>query len=78
MLELARKMEKESAKEYNAWANECAANSDAISKQIFEGLVGEEEKHFDQFDIEIKNIEKFGDSYLALQSIERSKNVSAR
>ncbi len=71
-------MEKESAKEYNEWANECASNSDAISKQIFEGLVGEEEKHFDQFDTEIKNIEKFGDNYLALQSIERSKNISAK
>jgi len=78
MLALARKMEKESAKEYNEWANECASNSDAISKQIFEGLVGEEEKHFDQFDTEIKNIEKFGDNYLALQSIERSKNISAK
>ncbi|MFI5188228.1 MAG: bacterioferritin [Chitinophagales bacterium] len=78
MLTLARKMEKESAKEYNEWANECSSNSDAISKQIFEGLIGEEETHFDQFDKEIDNIEKFGDSYLALQSIERSKNISAK
>jgi len=78
MLQLARDMEKESAKEYNYWANECAANADAISKQLFESLVGDEEKHFDQFDTELDNLTRFGDSYLALQSIERSKNISSR
>ena len=78
MLELARNMEQDSAKEYNMWANECSANADAISKQLFESLVGDEERHFDQYDIELENIEKFGVNYLALQSIERSKNVSSR
>ncbi|HEY3251637.1 MAG TPA: bacterioferritin [Ignavibacteria bacterium] len=77
MLELARKMEEESAKEYNVWANECAQNADAISKQLFEGLVADEERHFDQYDTELDNIAKFGANYLALQSIERSKNRSA-
>ena len=73
MLELAAAMEKEGAKEYNSWANECAAHSDAISKQLFESLLADEEKHFDQFDKELANIAKFGANYLALQSIERSK-----
>ena len=66
-------MEEDSAKEYNIWANECSKNADAVSKQIFEGLVTEEETHFDQYDTEMENLEKFGDNYLALQSIERSK-----
>jgi bacterioferritin len=78
MLEKARKMEEESAQEYNVWANECARNNDAISKQLFESLVGEEETHYDQFDVEVDNMEKYGDNYLALQSIERSKTVSSR
>ena len=73
MLKKAAKMEEDSAKEYNIWANECAANADAISKQLFESLVSEEEVHFDQYDTELDNLKKFGDSYLALQSIERSK-----
>lgn len=73
MLEKAAKMEEDSAKEYNVWANECAANADSISKQLFESLVSEEEVHFDQYDTELENLKKFGDSYLALQSIERSK-----
>lgn len=73
MLEKAAKMEEDSAKEYNVWANDCAANADSISKQLFESLVSEEEVHFDQYDTELENLKKFGDSYLALQSIERSK-----
>ena len=73
MLKKAAQMEEESAKEYNVWANECAANADSISKQLFESLVSEEEVHFDQYDTELENLKKFGDNYLALQSIERSK-----
>jgi len=73
MLKTAAKMEEESAKEYNLWANECAKNADSVSKQLFEGLVADEEIHFDQYDTELENLKKFGDRYLALQSIERSK-----
>lgn len=77
MLEKAANMEKESARDYNIWANESSANSDAMTKQIFEGLVADEERHFDQYDTEADNLKKFGDRYLALQSIERSKSLSA-
>lgn len=73
MLEKATKMEENSAKDYNVWANECSANADSASKQIFENLVNDEERHFDQYDTELDNLAKFGDRYLALQSIERSK-----
>jgi bacterioferritin len=76
MLELARSMEESSAKDYNAWANECAQNADSVSKKLFEDLVMDEERHYDQYDIEVDNMEKFGEKYLALQSIERSKNLS--
>lgn len=77
MLELAAKMEEESAKSYNLWANECSANADSVSKQLFESLVVDEERHFDQYDTEMENLKKFGDRYLALQSIERSKGREA-
>lgn len=77
MLELARSMEEGSAKDYNVWANECSANADSASKKVFEGLVEDEERHFDQYDTEMDNIDKFGERYLALQSIERSKNLAA-
>jgi bacterioferritin len=77
MLALACKMEEDSARDYNAWANECAANADSASKKIFEALVEDEERHFDQYDTEMENIDKFGERYLALQSIERSRNIAA-
>ena len=77
MLELAAKMEQESAREYNLWANECSANADSVSKKIFEELVADEERHYDQFDTELDNMAKFGEKYLALQSIERSKKQSS-
>ncbi len=78
MVKCAAGMEDESTIEYNEWANECAANADSASKKLFEELVLDEERHFDQYDTELNNIEKFGEKYLALQSIERSKTVSAR
>lgn len=77
MLEMGRKMEADSVKSYNVWANECAANADSASKRVFETLVDDEERHFDQYDTEMENIDKFGGRYLALQSIERSKTLSA-
>ncbi len=77
MLELAAKMETSSINDYNNWAIECSKNADSVSKTLFEELVQDEERHFDQYDIEIENLDKFGNSYLALQSIERSKNTAA-
>lgn len=78
MLVKARSMEEESAQEYNDWANQSAANSDAATKRIFEDLVADEERHFDLFDTELDNLDRFGEKYLALQSIERSKSVTGR
>jgi len=77
MLELARQMEEGAVKDYNQFANECGTNADSATKKLFEDLVLDEERHYDQFDTEIDNMEKFGDRYLALQSIERSKNLAA-
>jgi len=77
MLETASEMETGSARDYNNWANECSKNADSVSKKLFELLVGDEERHFDQYDKETENLTKFGDNYLALQSIERSKNIGA-
>ena len=73
MLEMAVGMEEQSAKDYNRMAVECAQNADSKSKQLFEELVGDEERHFDQYDTELDNLARFGKDYLALQSIERSK-----
>ena len=78
MLKRAREMEEKSILDYNRWANECSANADSVSKKLFEDLVADEERHYDQYDIELDNMDKFGDRYLALQSIERSKSRAGR
>jgi bacterioferritin len=77
MLERARAMEEESVHDYNQWANECSANADAGTKKVFEALVDDEERHFSQYDMEMEKIKKFGEQFLALQSIEGSKAVPA-
>ena len=76
MLELAASMEEQSVMQYNQWANQCAANADSASKRLLEDLVLDEERHYDQYDKEIDNMKNFGDNYLVLQSIERSKSLS--
>ena len=73
MVEMAAAMEFDAVKVYNQFAIECANNADSQTKKIFEDLVADEEGHYDQFDTELDNLKKFGDNYLALQSIERSK-----
>ncbi len=77
MLKHARQMEEGSVLDYNRMANECGANADSASKKLFEDLVADEERHYDQYDTELENMAKFGDNYLALQSIERSKTRAA-
>ena len=76
MLEMARGMEESSVRDYNQWANECSANADSMSKKLFEELVMDEERHYDQYDTEHDHLAEYGDSYLALQSIERSKRTA--
>ncbi len=77
MLEIAKGMEESSAKDYNKFAMECGQNLDSATKQVFEGLVNDEERHWNQYDDELENLGRFGDNYLALQSIERSKRAGA-
>jgi len=72
ILKRAAGMESQSAKDYNLWAIECSQNADAVSKQIFESLVADEERHYDLYDKQLDNIKRFGLSYLALQSFSKT------
>jgi bacterioferritin len=73
MLEMAAGLEEQSARDYNRMALECSQNLDSQSKQLFEELVADEERHFDQYDTELDNLARFGKDYLALQSMERAR-----
>ena len=72
MLERAKAMEDSSVAFYNEAAKECANNGDAASKKIFEDLVADEEGHSDMFDQQIQFIDRFGEQFLALQSLGSS------
>lgn len=74
MLEKARDMEINAVRDYNDFANQCSANADAASRKIFEELVTDEEGHADIFRTQLEHLEKFGEQFLALQSIERAKS----
>jgi bacterioferritin len=76
MLEKAMEMEKAAVRDYNKYANECSANADAASKMIFEHLVGDEEGHADAFETLLEQVDKFGEQFLALQAIERTRNLA--
>jgi bacterioferritin len=69
MLAKAVAMESQSIVDYNEAAKVCAANSDAQSKQLFESLIADEERHQDQYEKQMDNIRRFGPSYLALQAM---------
>ena len=71
ILAKAMAMEEESARSYNVATLDCGANADAATKKIFEGLVGDEEGHYDRFEKQCDNIKRFGLSYLALQSFDK-------
>jgi bacterioferritin len=64
----AMAMEQDGIQSYNKAALECSANADSASKQLFEQLVKDEEGHFDQYEKQHDNVQRFGLSYLALQS----------
>jgi bacterioferritin len=70
-------MEEDGVQSYNQAALECAANADAVSKQVFEGLVRDEEGHFDQYEKQLDNVKRFGLSYLALQSFDSTPPAGA-
>ena len=75
MLKWAMGSEEEAIVEYNKWAIECANAADSQTKQLFESIIADEERHYDQFDTEYQNLKKFGDRYLAQQAMERSKKI---
>ena len=70
-------METTSIGDYNEAAKACTAHADAQSKQLFEALIADEERHMDQFEKQMDNIRRFGPSYLALQAMSAPAETPA-
>ena len=73
MLKRAMKSEEDAMEMYNDFAIEASNARDSGTKQIFESIINDEELHFEGFENEFENLERFGDRYLAQQAMERSK-----
>ena len=71
-------LEQQSIVDYNESAKVCAAHSDAQSKQLFESLIADEERHLDQYEKQMDNIRRFGPSYLALQAMSAPADAPAK
>lgn len=77
ILKSAAKMEHGAIETYNQFAIEAGHAADSATKQMFEALVNDEERHFDEFDKQLDNIKRFGPSYLALQSFAQAPQPPA-
>ena len=75
MLEWAMKSEEEAIEMYNDFAIEAANARDLGTKQVFEQIINDEERHFEGFDTEFNNLKQFGDRYLANQAMKRSERM---
>ena len=75
MLEWAMAAESEAIDMYAKWAAEVMAERDVGTEQLFKKVVMDEERHFEIFETEFLNLQKFGDQYLAQQAMERSRRI---
>jgi bacterioferritin len=74
MLAKSKEMEEAAVKMYTRLSVKAVENGDVVSKKLFEDLAAEEEGHYDGFDTQQEHVKKFGERYLALQSMERSRS----
>ncbi len=76
MLKWAMSSESEAIEKYSRWAIEVVeTDRDLGTQELFKKVVMEEEKHFEVFETEFLNLQRFGDQYLAQQAMERSRRL---
>ena len=76
MLKWAMASESEAIEKYSRWALEVVeTDRDLGTQELFKKVVMEEEKHFEIFETEFLNLQRFGDQYLAQQAMERSRRL---
>ena len=73
ILAYADVLEKTTVEHYNEYITVCEAEKDSGSKSLFEEILRREEEHEDIFGTEGDNLEKLGDTLLALNAIEYTK-----
>jgi bacterioferritin len=78
MFNFAIKLETSTIKRYNAASASCAAAGDCVTQRMFQDLAAEEEMHLDNFQNEMQNMADYGQLYLTMQSVARSKSIAKK
>lgn len=78
MLRLAMKIEQNTIDAYNEAARITSDIRDTVTHHIFQSITQTEEEHLDNFRTELQNMIDYGDKYLALQSIGRSREIAKK
>lgn len=73
MLAISDRLENDTIDQYNEAVRICAAEGDGVTKQIFDNLLAQEEKHEEIFGTEAANLGRYGDTLLALNAVESTK-----
>lgn len=64
LLDADLQLEDEAVKMYSEAAKTCMNEGDPLSAELFEGLVGDEQEHYDKFKNTKDHLDKLGDTYL--------------
>ena len=78
MLKWAMASESEAIELYSKWAVEVIKERDIGTEQLFKKVAMDEERHYEIFEREFFNLQKFGDQYLAQQAMERSRRIGSQ
>jgi len=79
MLEWAMKSEAEAIDMYSQWSLEVVNEGmDIGTEQIFKKVIADEERHYEIFEREFLNLQRFGNQYLAQQAMERSRKIGTQ
>lgn len=78
MLGFAMKLEQSTIDSYNEYSRIASEADDSITHRMFQNLVADEEEHLDNFRTELQNMKDYGEMYLTMQSVARSKEIAGK
>ena len=78
MLGFAMKIEQSTIDSYNEYSRIASEAGDSVTHRMFQDLVADEEEHLDNFRTELQNMKDYGEMYLTMQSVARSKEIAGK
>ena len=78
MLNFAIKIERSTIDSYSEYSRIAAEAGDSVTHRMFQNLAADEEEHLDNFRTELQNLKDYGELYLSMQSVARSKEIAKK